>query len=191
MVCVCVVNCLIWGLSHLQRYIVCLHWILLNCEILINGCSRDVIILFKFIYFHSLSITLFVFPCLSLPLSLFILLAAQQTREPRGKSCSQGNSNSPQSWYQNSLKCELSDSSQWVQSRAKRFQILLPAECKQSWGWERASEPVVFLSHSRAGLDYGFQNFFFFFFYKQKVVCCFPEKVKGVQVATLNGEIFR
>lgn len=35
---------------------------------------------------------------------------------PRGRSCSQGNSNSPQSWYQNSLKCELSDSSQWVES---------------------------------------------------------------------------
>lgn len=127
-----------------------------------------------------------VFPRPSPPLPLFILLAVQQAPEPRGKSCSQGNGNSPQSWYQNSLKCELSDSSQWVQSRAKHFQIPLPAECKQSRGWERASEPVVFLSHNRArsglvgllGRDQGFQNFCVFF--KLKEVCLFVLKKSRV-----------
>jgi len=66
----------------------------------------------------SLPINLYVFlRPLSSPLSVYPSGGVQQAPEPRGQSCSQGNSNSPQSWYQNSLKCGLSDSSQWVQSK--------------------------------------------------------------------------
>lgn len=124
----------------------------------------------------SLPITLF---CLSPPLPLFILLAVQQAPEPRGKSCSQGNGNSPQSWYQNSLKCELSDSSQWAQRRAKHFQIPLPAECKQRRGAGRergrASEWTCYVRGGQLGLvgrDLVFQvKIRVLFFLKKSRVC--------------------
>lgn len=55
-------------------------------------------------------------PCLLLP--LFILLVVwKKAPEPKGRSCSQGNCSSPQKWYQNSLKYEMDDSSQWVKNR--------------------------------------------------------------------------
>lgn len=127
----------------------------------------------------SLPIALFCLsPPLSLPLPLFILLAVQQAPEPKGKSCSQGNGNSPQSWYQNSLKCELSDSSQWVRRRAKHFQIPLPAECKQSRGLgECAAQPVVFRAVWLAGTK--LSKTFLVIFFKLKVVCCFCSKSHG------------
>lgn len=71
---------------------------------------------------------------------------------PRGQPCSQGNGNSPQSRYQNSLKCESSDRSQRAQRRAKRFQIPPPAERKQSCGGEPVlASPVSSPSGRRAG----------------------------------------
>lgn len=164
-----------------------------------SGCSSEcnyALCIYLFILlWKALSLSshhpIHVFPRLSLSLfllPLFILLVVQQAPEPRGKSCSQGNGNSPQSWYQNSLKCELSDSSQWAQGRAKHFQIPLPAECKQSRGLGESKWTCCVLVTQQSSDQSGWISwpgprfpklFFFFFGAKFKVLCCFCSESQG------------
>lgn len=104
-------------------------------------------------------------PLLPSPPSVYPSGCAEEAPDPRGQSSSQGNCNSPQNWYQNSLKCELSDSSQWVQrgpnTSRSRCQQNVNKDGEQVnllWScYPRQLEPLFLVLF---GSNHGFQDIF-------------------------------